>query len=94
MDGSEPMEAPMTLAERLQQPDVTQGEYDATIRMSDAGVYARVQTGMAALVSAGILTAATRAAVLALADAPRSWAEANGIEVSARTVGIARGAKA
>jgi hypothetical protein len=164
MDGGEPMEVPMTLAERLQQPDVTdlsdwqaaallntpdtangtmrvgvpasrarsllkqrgewvpliharsdsslsaqtrhivaemlealtpiQGEYDATIRMSDAGVYARVQTGMAALVSAGILTAATRAAVLALADAPRSWAEANGIEVTARTVGIARGAKA
>lgn len=47
MDGSEPMEAPMTLAERLQQP-----------------------------------------------DAPRSWVEANGIEVTARTVGIARGAKA
>jgi hypothetical protein len=80
--------------EMLEALTPVQGEYDATIRMSHAGVYARVQTGMAALVSAGILTAATRDAVLALADAPLSWAQANGIEVTDRTVCIARGAKA
>ena len=82
------------VAEMLEALTPLQGEYDGTIRMPHAGVYARVQAGMAELVSAGILTAATRDAVLALADAPLSWAQANGIEVTARTVGIARGAKA
>lgn len=49
---------------------------------------------MLALLVPDVLTQAQANAVLALADAPRSWAEANGYPagVTARDVGIARGA--
>lgn len=39
----------------------------------------------------GLLSAATKAAILAGTVRTQSWAEANGIEVTARTVGLARG---
>lgn len=39
-----------------------------------------------------VSAAATRDAIIALADRPQSWAEANGVEVTARSVALARGA--
>jgi len=42
-------------------------------------------------VPAAAVSEETRAALLALAERPMSWAEANGIKVDARAVGLARG---
>lgn len=40
-----------------------------------------------------VLTAEEVDAAMALADAPQSWAEVNGVAVDARAVGLARGSK-
>lgn len=53
--------------------------------------YARVQAMLDGLVQAQLVSQASADALLALADVPRSWAEANGITVDARAVGLARG---
>lgn len=44
-----------------------------------------------ALVDASIMTAETKNALLALGERQQSWSEANKIEVTARSVGLARG---
>ena len=62
-----------------------------TIRSSVPAIYGATAALLGALVAAGVLTAGTRDALLALADRPQSWAEANGVSVDARAVGLARG---
>jgi hypothetical protein len=62
-----------------------------TIRMEVPHIYTAVTTAIAGLVAAGLISEATRVALLALADQPQSWAEANNVEVTARSVGLARG---
>jgi hypothetical protein len=54
-----------------------------------------VRTQIQSLAQAGMLTNAQSQTLLALAERRKrpSWAEANGIEVTARTVGLARGAR-
>lgn len=58
-----------------------QARYEATV------------SALNGLVGAGLLSSVTRDALLAMADQPRSWAEANDITtgVTARDVGLARG---
>lgn len=60
-----------------------------------ADAYAAMQTMVGVLQAANVLTAQTAAALLALADVPMSWAEANGYPngVDPRAVSLARGAK-
>jgi hypothetical protein len=65
----------------------------AAIRTGDPAIYDSTEALLAGLVTGGVLTSGTRDALLALADVPQSWAEANDIEVTARTVGLARGAR-
>ena len=62
-----------------------------TIAMDNPAIYAAVDAVLSGLVAAQFLTSQTRVALLALADQPQSWAEANNVEVTARSVGLARG---
>jgi hypothetical protein len=62
-----------------------------TIAMNNPAIYAAVDAVLSGLVAAQFLTSQTRVALLALADQPQSWAEANNVEVTARSVGLARG---
>jgi hypothetical protein len=59
--------------------------------MDNPAIYAAVDAVLSGLVAAQFLTSQTRDALLALADQPQSWAEANNVEVTARSVGLARG---
>ena len=52
---------------------------------------AMVTAALDALVAAAIIDAQTRDALLSLSEKEQSWAEANGVEVTARAVGLARG---
>jgi hypothetical protein len=61
------------------------------IRMSADPPRTAAQQMLAALVQAGILSQSTVDAMLATAQRRPSWAEANGILVDARAVGLARG---
>lgn len=65
-----------------------------TIQTSVPARYAATVAALEGLLSAGLVSAETHAALLALPDRPRSWAEANGYPagVTARDVGLARGA--
>lgn len=54
-------------------------------------IYASITAALDGLVAAELLTAGTRDALLAMAERPQSWAAAHGVEVTARTVGLARG---
>ena len=65
-----------------------------TIQTSVPARYAATVAALDGLVSAGLVSAETHAALLALPDRPRSWAEANGYPagVTARDVGLVRGA--
>ena len=63
-----------------------------TLRTSDAAIYASTAAALDGLIALELLDADGKAALLALADRPQSWAEANDVEVTARTVGLARGA--
>jgi hypothetical protein len=67
-----------------------------TIEATDADVRARMGSIFAALVSGGWVSAATRDAIVALAQRPASWAEENGFPagVTSRDVGLARGGAA
>ena len=67
-------------------------EMTSLIRATEPTIHAAADALLSGLVAAGVLTAATKAALMALADRPQSWAEANGVEVTARTVALARGA--
>lgn len=48
---------------------------------------------LATLVTAQLVSSGTKTAIEGQAKRPRSWAEANGVEVTARTVGLARGGR-
>jgi CBS domain-containing protein len=64
----------------------------STIRISIPAIYSATANLLGALVSAGILTDATRNALMALADVAQSWAEMEGVGVvTIRDIGIARG---
>ena len=67
-------------------------ELTSLIRATVPAIYSATDTLLSGLVAAGILTAPTKAALMALADRPQSWAEAHGVEVTARSVALARGA--
>ncbi|MCA3448737.1 MAG: hypothetical protein INF93_18865 [Rhodobacter sp.] len=64
-----------------------------TIRATDPAIHDATNTRLAGLVAAGVLTADTKGRLMALADRPQSWAEANDFPngVTARDVGVARG---
>lgn len=64
------------------------------IETSNPARYAATAAALAGLVAAGLVTQATADALLAMADQPQSWAQANGVTVDARAVGLARGALA
>jgi hypothetical protein len=67
---------------------------ETTLDTVDPIMRARFGTVLGALLTAGILSADTRLALVALADRRPSWAEANGLPtITARDVGIARGAR-
>jgi hypothetical protein len=62
-----------------------------TIRMEVPHIYTAVATAIDGLVASGLISAETREVLLAMAERNQSWAEANGVTVTARTVGLARG---
>jgi hypothetical protein len=66
---------------------------DLRVDPSAPGAAAQVNAMLGALEAMGLLSPATKAAVLAGTMKIPSWAEANGIEVTARSVGLARGAE-
>lgn len=61
------------------------------INMVDPVQAMMVQATLEALVSHEIITEDTRDALLALGQKKQSWADANGVEVSPRSVSLARG---
>jgi hypothetical protein len=64
----------------------------STIRISVPRIYDATTTLLGGLVVAGVLTGATRDALMGLAEANQSWAETEGVgEVTVRDIGIARG---
>jgi hypothetical protein len=62
-----------------------------TIRATDPAIRAATETLLTALVAAGVLTEGTKDRLLSLTNRQASWAEHTGVEVTARTVGLARG---
>lgn len=64
-----------------------------TLKTSEGEKISAVEVLLEVLVQAGVVSAETQARLLALARRPMSWAEANGVVVDARAVGIARGGK-
>ena len=64
----------------------------STIRISVPSIYSATENLLSGLVSAEILTNATRNALMALADVAQSWAEMENVGVvTTRDIGIARG---
>ncbi len=61
------------------------------IRTSDAAIRMAVNIALGGLVLAGIISQGTLDAVSSLMKRHPSWAEANGVKVDARAVGLARG---
>ena len=61
---------------------------------SDPETYDQIQTLSQVLLDAGLISINQRNAVLALTERPVSWAEHNNLTVTARDVGLARGAVA
>lgn len=64
---------------------------DLRVEPSMPNAVGGVASMLAAIETMGLLSAQTKAAVLAATMRHPSWAEANNIEVTARTVGLARG---
>jgi hypothetical protein len=64
---------------------------DLRVDPSAPGAAAQVSAMLDALEGMGLLSQATKTAVLAGTARLQSWAEANGVTVTARTVGLARG---
>jgi hypothetical protein len=64
---------------------------DLRVDPSAPGAAAQVSVMLDALGGMGLLSPATKTAVLAGTVRLQSWAEANGIEVTPRSVGLARG---
>lgn len=67
-----------------------------TLEASKPAFSAAMEAMIAGLLAAGVLSAQTGATLLAMREAPLSWGEANGFPggVTARDVGLARGARA
>ena len=63
-----------------------------TIRTSTQSIRGAVEVALNGLVLGGIIAQSTKDAVSALMITNQSWAGANGVEVTPRTVGLARGA--
>lgn len=63
-----------------------------TIRTSNQSIRGAVEVALNGLVLGGVIAQSTKDAVSALMIANQSWAEANNVEVTPRTVGLARGA--
>ncbi|MFN8996406.1 MAG: hypothetical protein ACK5X3_22440 [Pseudomonadota bacterium] len=66
---------------------------DLVVDPSAPGAAAQVAAMLSALEGMGLLSPATKTAVLASTVRLQSWAEANGIEVTPRAVSLARGGK-
>ena len=64
---------------------------DLRVDPSVPGAANGVATMLTAIETMGLLSAQTKAAVIAATVRHPSWAEANGVEITARTVGLARG---
>jgi hypothetical protein len=64
---------------------------DLVVDPSALGAAAQVAAMLSALEGMGLLSPATKTAVLAGTVRLQSWAEANGVEVTPRSVGLARG---
>lgn len=62
-----------------------------TIRMEVPEIYSAVATALGGLVEGELISPMTRNALLAMAEKQQSWAQANGVQVTARSVGLARG---
>lgn len=79
----------VTVNETINPPPQAKG----VLTMSLPGYYAEISAMLDQMVVVGWITTGQKAELLALADAPRSWAEANGFPngVTARDVGLARG---
>jgi len=63
-----------------------------TIQTSVPARYAATVAALDGLLAAGLIVQTTHDALIALADAPQSWAELHGVVVTAGAVGVARGA--
>jgi hypothetical protein len=64
----------------------------STIRIGVPAIYSATTNLLGVLVSTGVLTNATRNALMALADVAQSWAEMENVGlVTTRDIGIARG---
>lgn len=61
------------------------------INIDDDQIRAATDAVLIGMVGAGLITENVRIMLLALSERQQSWAEANGIEVTARSVGLARG---
>ena len=61
------------------------------INMADPMEAAMVMATLQALITAEVITEQTRDALIALSQKKQSWADANGVEVTAQTVSLARG---
>jgi hypothetical protein len=59
--------------------------------MADPMEAAMVMATLQALITAEVITEQTRDALIALSQKKQSWADANGVEVTAQTVSLARG---
>jgi hypothetical protein len=68
--------------------DLNEDRRTVSVDMDDPMVAAALDS----MVAGEVLTRVEANGVLALADAPQSWAELNGVHVDARAVGLARGA--
>ena len=62
-----------------------------TIEAQKSEIYTAVSQTLDALVLIGLIANQSKIDLLALAERPQAWAEDNQIEVTARTVGLARG---
>lgn len=73
---------------------IVQKTYEKTteIRTSDPDIFASVTTVLGGLLAATVISQTTHDAILALTNRRPSWAEHNNITVTAREVGLARGA--
>jgi hypothetical protein len=61
------------------------------INMADPMEAAMVMATLNALIAAEVITEGTRDKLIALSQRQQSWAEANGVEVTPRTVSLTRG---
>lgn len=70
--------------------------YLDTMQTLDPTVYASVKAICDGLLAANLISQTTHDRLVALADKPQSWSDVNngGVPVTARDVGLARGAKA